>query len=141
MTISLHGNKNNDMLSVMSLFVSLSLSLLSSNYLEVYNSVLYIFIYGYVYIFKYVDTCPIVDPFACKSWSKYDKRRWHSQGIDLALLGIRTESMYDIYVPGSGSPPHPPCHGHGHNPSSPIPPVEWVGPGKGWASSNQAAAM
>ena len=31
-------------------------------------------------------------------------------------------------VPG---PPHPPWHGHGHNPSTPLPPVEWVGPGKG----------
>ena len=41
-----------------------------------------------------------------------------------------------IYVPGSGSPPHPPCHGHGHNPSTPLPPVEWVGPGKGWGPSN-----
>ena len=33
-------------------------------------------------------------------------------------------------------PPHPPCHGHGHNPSTPLPPVEWVGPGKGWGPSN-----
>ena len=26
-----------------------------------------------------------------------------------------------IYVPGSGSPPHPPCHGHGHNINPPPP--------------------
>ena len=38
-----------------------------------------------------------------------------------------------IYVPGSGSPPHPPCHGHGHNPSTPPPPCgmggSWEGVG------------
>ena len=48
----------------------------------------------------------------------------------------RPFGRYGIYVPGSGSPPHPPCHGHGHNPSTPLPPVKWVGPGKGWGSSN-----
>ena len=35
--------------------------------------------------------------------------------------------IYMFQVPGP--PLHPPCHGHGHNPSTP-PPVEWVGPGK-----------
>ena len=32
-----------------------------------------------------------------------------------------------IYVPGSGSPPHPPCHGHGHD-INPPPPC-----GMGWS--------
>lgn len=26
-----------------------------------------------MYIYIYIDTSPIVDPFASKSWSKYDK--------------------------------------------------------------------
>ena len=66
------------------------------------------------------------------------------QGVLCVFLIDFDGKMFGIHVPGSGSPPHPPCHGHGHghNPSSPLPPVEWVGPGKGWASSNlQATAM
>ena len=35
-------------------------------------------------------------------------------------LAIYTTYIPLIYVPGSGSPPHPPCHGHGHNPSTPL---------------------
>ena len=45
-----------------------------------------------------------------------------------------------LYVPGSGSPPHPPCHGHGHN-INPPPPLwnGWVlGSGGGHPANSNA---
>ena len=35
--------------------------------------------------------------------------------------GKSSKNLYTLYVPGSGSPPHPPCHGHGHNINPPPP--------------------
>ena len=36
-------------------------------------------------------------------------------------IGLSQRLNYCIYVPGSGPPPHPPCHGHGHNINPPPP--------------------
>ena len=60
--------------------------------------------------------------------------------INYAHMNVPHILYVDIYVPGSGSPPQPPCHGHGQSPSTPLPPMEWVGPvgrGGGYPTSNQ----
>ena len=52
---------------------------------------------------------------------RFHEFMWQSYGNHIVIY---------IYVPGSGSPPHPPCHGHGHN-LIPPPPCGMGGPWEG----------